>query len=81
MQLIDRSNAGEIAGQNTAIALGTFDGLHVGHQELIKTLKSNAAGLKTMASTFSNIPASFLTTISVCSLRRRRRRARLRNWG
>ena len=59
MQLIDRSNAGEIAGQNTAIALGTFDGLHVGHQELIKTLKSNAAGLKTMASTFSNIPASF----------------------
>ena len=59
MQLIDRSNAGEIAGQNTAIALGTFDGLHVGHQELIRTLKSNAAGLKTMASTFSNIPASF----------------------
>lgn len=59
MQLIDRSNAGELAGQKTAIALGTFDGLHIGHQELIARLKSQAGDLKTMASTFSNIPASF----------------------
>ena len=42
-----------------AAALGTFDGLHIGHKALLDTLKENAGGRLSMVCTFSNIPASF----------------------
>jgi len=44
--------------ENTVIALGNFDGVHRGHQELItRTVKSaEAAGLKSAVFTFANHP-------------------------
>ena len=41
---------------DTVVALGNFDGVHKGHQEIIKrTVKSaEAAGLKSAVFTFSN---------------------------
>jgi len=47
----------------TVIALGNFDGVHIGHQELIKrTVKSaEAANLKSAVFTFSNHPRNVLS--------------------
>ena len=41
-----------------AVALGSFDGVHLGHQELIKKTKELAEknGIKTAVFTFSNHP-------------------------
>lgn len=41
-----------------AAALGTFDGLHLGHMALIDELIKNANGRLTMVCTYSNIPAA-----------------------
>lgn len=47
--------------ENTAVTIGKFDGLHIGHQKLIETLKL-AAGcrLKTVLFTFDISPAVFI---------------------
>ncbi|MEY8415797.1 bifunctional riboflavin kinase/FAD synthetase [Tissierella praeacuta] len=47
MEIIELSNYNETRF-NTAIALGNFDGIHIGHQELIKTMisKSKELGIK-----------------------------------
>ena len=47
MEIIDLSNYNETRF-NTAIALGNFDGIHIGHQQLIKTMisKSKELGIK-----------------------------------
>ena len=44
----------------TVVALGNFDGIHKGHQEIIgRTVKeAEAAGLKSAVFTFSNHPLS-----------------------
>lgn len=46
----------------TAVALGNFDGIHLGHQELIKKAveKAKADGLKAAVFTFSNHPRNML---------------------
>lgn len=48
--------------ENTAVALGSFDGIHVGHQFLIKTLveKSKKNKLSSVVFTFSNHPSEVL---------------------
>ncbi|MGI6721833.1 MAG: bifunctional riboflavin kinase/FAD synthetase [Anaerovoracaceae bacterium] len=48
----------------TAIAVGNFDGVHKGHQEIIKRMVSNAriAGFKSAIFTFSNHPRNMLGT-------------------
>ncbi|MCL1982283.1 MAG: bifunctional riboflavin kinase/FAD synthetase [Clostridiales bacterium] len=54
----------EIVGiEGTAIALGNFDGVHVGHQELMeRTVKAaKAANLKSAVFTFSNHPRNLLS--------------------
>lgn len=45
---------------NTAITLGTFDGLHIGHVKIIKQLVADAKekGLKSIVYTFKNNPRS-----------------------
>lgn len=51
----------EIHLENTAVALGKFDGLHRGHQVLIDKIKRyKAQGLKAVMFTFDFHPASFL---------------------
>lgn len=53
----------EISGiEPTAVALGNFDGVHLGHQELIKRTveKAKADGLKAAVFTFSNHPKNLL---------------------
>ena len=46
----------------TAVALGNFDGVHLGHQELIRQAvkKAGDAGLKSAVFTFSNHPKDLL---------------------
>ncbi|MEG0663392.1 MAG: bifunctional riboflavin kinase/FMN adenylyltransferase, partial [Anaerovoracaceae bacterium] len=48
--------------ENTVIALGNFDGVHKGHQELIRrTVKSaEAAGIQSAVFTFSNHPRNLI---------------------
>lgn len=48
--------------KETVVALGNFDGVHIGHQELIKrTVKSaKMAGLKSAVFTFTNHPKNVL---------------------
>lgn len=51
----------EIHLENTAVALGKFDGLHRGHQILIEKIKEyKAQGLKAVMFTFDFHPAAFL---------------------
>ncbi len=51
----------------SAVALGTFDGLHIGHVEVLNHLKKVAKdkGLKTFVYTFSNHPREILTPNNV----------------
>lgn len=53
----------------TSVALGTFDGLHIGHIEIINHMKSVAEekGLKSFVYTFSNHPKEVLTPDNVPS--------------
>lgn len=55
--------------EETSIALGTFDGLHIGHMEIIEYMKEAAVekGLKTFVYTFSNHPREILTPENVPS--------------
>ncbi|MTI67486.1 MAG: bifunctional riboflavin kinase/FAD synthetase [Firmicutes bacterium] len=55
-------NEDKIMDKQTAVALGSFDGLHKGHKELINTLKLNAEkrDLKTGVFTFINHPAKII---------------------
>lgn len=55
----------QLAGEfraGTAVAVGKFDGVHVGHQAIIASLKRVAAerGLETVVFTFANNPLSVL---------------------
>ena len=51
--------------ENTAVALGKFDGLHRGHQILIEKIKQyKADGLQAVMFTFDFHPASLLTKLS-----------------
>ena len=62
----------------TAVALGKFDGDHIGHQRLFEELRDVAAAnnLKTLVFTFSSvspeIPQSVMTKLSLMSLEERR---------
>lgn len=53
----------------TSVALGTFDGLHIGHIEVLNAMKEAAAekGLKSFVYTFSNHPREVLTPDNVPS--------------
>ena len=64
MQIFDSLN--EIKSiEETSIALGNFDGVHLGHQKLIKeTIEiAKARGLKSAVFTFSNHPRDLLPTV------------------
>ncbi len=54
----------EIDGnKNIALALGYFDGIHLGHKKIIATLvnEANAAGIKSAVITFEQNPADYFT--------------------
>ena len=57
MKVID--NTGEITEEKTAVALGTFDGLHIAHRKIICDMIKNAGGLPTVVCTFGNLPSSY----------------------
>jgi riboflavin kinase/FMN adenylyltransferase len=55
--------------QNTAVALGFFDGLHKGHRNVITlAAKERANGLLPVCFTFAQSPKSVLTGLSPCAL-------------
>jgi riboflavin kinase/FMN adenylyltransferase len=49
-------------GKKHFIALGTFDGVHIGHEKIIRTMvcDARASGGKSLVVTFSNHPRNFL---------------------
>ncbi|GAB6109185.1 bifunctional riboflavin kinase/FAD synthetase [Fusibacter bizertensis] len=53
----------------TSVALGTFDGLHIGHTEVLNLMKTAASrkGLKSFVYTFSNHPKELLSPDNVPS--------------
>lgn len=55
------SNKNDKKLQNTAVTIGNFDGMHLGHQALIKTLvaKARADGLQSVVVTFEPQPLEF----------------------
>lgn len=62
MKIIDKlSEIEELNIENTAVALGKFDGLHKGHLEVMRRLtEEKTNGLKALVFTFSNNPKNFL---------------------
>jgi len=55
--------------ESTSVALGTFDGLHIGHTEVLNLMKNSAKekGLKSFVYTFSNHPKELLSPDNVPS--------------
>lgn len=49
--------------ENTVVALGNFDGVHIGHRELIRRAMESAkiAGMKSAVFTFSNHPKNLIS--------------------
>ncbi|AEW86828.1 bifunctional riboflavin kinase/FAD synthetase [Flavobacterium columnare NBRC 100251 = ATCC 23463] len=55
--------------KKTIVTIGTFDGVHLGHQKIIRRLQSNANEFnETVVITFSNHPRTFLKTDSPVQL-------------
>ncbi|MFK7048285.1 MULTISPECIES: bifunctional riboflavin kinase/FAD synthetase [Flavobacterium] len=55
--------------KKTIVTIGTFDGVHLGHQKIIRKLQSNAnQSNETVVITFSNHPRTFLKTDSPVQL-------------
>ena len=52
-------NLEEIDDIKVSVALGTFDGLHIGHREIINLAKKYSANIPVMVYAFENIPASY----------------------
>lgn len=61
MQIIDSLNELNITSR-TSVALGNFDGVHVGHQKIMQNALEAASseGLKSLCFTFSNHPFNFI---------------------
>lgn len=57
MNIINLAQAKQIQFENLALALGTFDGLHIGHMALIDAAKK--AGVQSAVFTFDSLPADF----------------------
>lgn len=78
MQIISETTNFEIK-EPTAVVLGKFDGVHIGHQYLVSALlEQKARGLKTVVFTFDRSPASFFIQDrngyrEICSLEEKRR--------
>src|SRR6266849_1249430 len=53
---------GSAQPQESVVSIGNFDGLHLGHQEILKTVVKNAKelGLRSVAMTFSPHPMRVL---------------------
>jgi len=63
-------NFGDSIKENSAVAIGTFDGVHIGHQKLLDKIRevSQQKGLASVAYTFSTHPIKenqrrFITTL------------------
>jgi riboflavin kinase/FMN adenylyltransferase len=57
MKVISIAQAKQIQFDNVALALGTFDGLHIGHMALINAAKQ--AGAHSAVFTFDSLPADY----------------------
>ena len=62
MKAIFGNESGKFAKSSTAVGLGNFDGLHVGHMALVNTLISEAKlnGLESMIYTFTKHPENII---------------------
>ena len=58
MKVLDNHQLKILKSTGSAVALGTFDGMHLGHKRIINSAKENANGVPVVCYTFENIPAS-----------------------
>ncbi len=65
--------------ENIALALGYFDGIHIGHKKIISTLINEAKlrGLKTAVVTFSKNPANYFSGDFVSNIQTSKQRERI----
>ena len=58
MKVLNESELEILNSTGASVALGTFDGLHIGHRTIIDMAKRHANGMPVVCCTFENIPAS-----------------------
>ncbi|ADQ46491.1 riboflavin biosynthesis protein RibF [Caldicellulosiruptor kronotskyensis 2002] len=66
---------------NPAVALGFFDGFHIGHKKLFEVLNANASGIKKVVFTFKNHPDNLLGFDTKYILTNEERLEFFRNYG
>lgn len=60
MRIFNSLDQLNISGK-TAVALGNFDGLHIGHQRIMENaVRASSGGMKSLCFTFSNHPFNFI---------------------
>lgn len=61
--IVAQGSAGLVAPEGTSVTIGNFDGVHVGHQELLRrtVARARAAGRMAVALTFSPHPVRFFS--------------------
>ncbi len=58
MKILDATQLNILRESGASVALGTFDGVHMGHRHILRLAKENANGMPVVCFTFENIPAS-----------------------
>lgn len=62
MRILEKSFKGPVLLSSSVVAVGSFDGVHSGHKELLRALREvgDAAGLQTAVVTFDPLPKNFI---------------------
>lgn len=61
MEILTLSQLDILKKTGASVALGTFDGVHMGHRRILSLAKENANGMPVLCYTFENIPASIFS--------------------
>ena len=78
-ELFNRHDLDNLKLSNTAVALGVFDAMHLGHLEIVDTVVRYARenGLKSVVYMFRNIPKSVITNTDIKNVNLFKKRLRI----